>query len=240
MTIAVSLAKRFAPLLTVAFLATACSTAGSQDDPLEGYNRGMFKVNEAVDTVLFRPLALGYRTVTPDGLRWRIGNMSDNLYEPVSMVNSFLQGEFTSGMNNFWRFVINSTVGIAGMHDVAGSAGLTATREDFGQTLAVWGVGSGPYIVLPIFGPSNLRDTTGKLGDFFLDPMDYALEQDPGRDWTRYSIRAGQALVLREELLDPIDDIYSSSLDPYESFKSIYEQRREAEINNRRSDKPRL
>ena len=230
--------KNVLPLIAAIILAAGCST--KTDDPLETYNRGMFAVNEAVDTVLIRPIAKGYRYITPDAVRSRIGNVSDNLYEPVSMINAFLQGDFTQGMTNFWRFAINSTVGLAGMHDVAATAGLKPRREDFGQTLAVWGVGSGPYIVLPIFGPSNLRDTGGRVVDFFIDPVDYALEQDPGRDWTRYGVRAGQALVTRERLLDPIDDIYSSSLDPYASFRSIYEQHRNAEIKNLHSDKPAL
>lgn len=230
--------KKIASLLAVTFLFSACSTQNA-DDPLETYNRGMFRVNEAVDTVLIRPVAAGYHYVVPEGLRWRIGNASDNLYEPISMINAFLQGDFTGGMNNFWRFVINSTVGLAGMHDVAATAGIQGRREDFGQTLAVWGVGSGPYIVLPIMGPSNLRDTAGMAGDWVMDPMNYALRQD-GTDWTLMGVRAGQALVTRERYLDPIDDIYSSSLDPYASFKSIYEQRRDAEIKNRRTDKPEL
>lgn len=234
-----SVTKKLLPLAGAMLLMTACSATTNPDDPLEGYNRGMFKVNEGIDTVLLRPLAKGYHYVTPDALRWRIGNVSDNLYEPVSMVNSLLQGDFTQGVTTFWRFVINTTVGLGGMHDVAATAGLQQRREDFGQTLAVWGVGSGPYIVLPIFGPSDLRDTSGKVADWFLDPVNYALRQD-GTDWTLIGVRAGQGVVTRERLLDPIDDIYSSSLDPYASFKSIYEQRRDAEIKNRHSDKPKF
>lgn len=233
-------AKKSLVLMATLLLATACST--KPDDPLEGYNRGMFKVNEAIDTVLLRPIAKGYRYITPTPVRTRIGNMSDNLYEPISMVNSFLQGDFSQGMTNFWRFMINTTVGLGGMHDVAATAGLKPRREDFGQTLAVWGVGSGPYIVLPLFGPSNLRDTTGKVADWFMDPMNYVLRDVDDGDWdpTLYGVRAGQALVERERLLDPIDDIYSSSLDPYASFKSIYEQHRDAQIKNLHSDKPNL
>ncbi|MFZ4540723.1 MAG: MlaA family lipoprotein [Rickettsiales bacterium] len=230
--------KKLLPAAAMLLLVTACSTKNSAD-PLETYNRGMFAVNEAVDTVLIRPVAKGYRYVTPDAVRWRIGNVSDNLYEPISMVNSFLQGDFNQGMTNFWRFLINSTVGLGGMHDVAATAGLMPRKEDFGQTLAVWGVGSGPYIVLPIFGPSNLRDTSGMVADWFMDPVNYALRQD-GTDWTLYGVRAGQGIVARERYLDPIDDIYSSSLDPYASFKSIYEQHRAAQIKNVHSDKPEL
>jgi phospholipid-binding lipoprotein MlaA len=233
----ISVTKKLLPLLAMLVLSAGCST--KTDDPLETYNRGMFAVNEAVDTVLIRPIATGYRYIAPDAVRTRVGNVSDNLYEPVSMINAFLQGDFTQGMTSFWRFMINSTVGLAGMHDVAAVAGLQPRREDFGQTLAVWGVGSGPYIVLPIFGPSNLRDVGGKVADWFMDPVNYALRQD-GTDWTLYGVRGAQALVMRERYLDPIDDIYSSSLDPYASFRSIYEQRRAAEISNLHSDKPRF
>ena len=236
----ISAPKKILPLLAVLLLGTACST--KTDDPLETYNRGMFAVNEAVDTVLVRPVAKGYRYITPEAVRTRIGNASDNLYEPISMITAFLQGDFTQGMTNFWRFMINSTVGLGGMHDVASIAGLQPRREDFGQTLAVWGVGSGPYIVLPVFGPSNLRDLTGRVADYFIDPVNYALRaaDDTNFDWTLVGVRTGQALVTRERLLDPIDDIYSSSLDPYASFRSIYEQHREAEIKNLHSDKPKL
>ena len=216
-------------------MATGCSTKNA-DDPLETYNRGMFAVNRAVDTVLIRPVAKGYNYITPDAVRWRIGNMSDNLAEPLNMANSFLQGDFNGGMTSFWRFMINTTIGLGGMHDVAATAGLAEREEDFGQTLAVWGVGSGPYIVLPILGPSNLRDTGGKVGDWFMDPFNYALRQD-GTDWTLYGVRGGQALVARERLLDPIDDIYDSSVDPYASFKSVYEQHRESLIRNQRDSK---
>ncbi|MES2984227.1 MAG: VacJ family lipoprotein [Pseudomonadota bacterium] len=228
--------KKLLPLVATLLLATACSTKNAED-PLEPYNRGMFQFNQAVDSYLLRPVAKGYRYVTPDGIRSRIGNASDNLYEPVSMVNNFLQGDFTGGMNNFFRFMINSTIGLAGLNDVATSAGIPARQEDFGQTLAVWGVGSGPYIVLPLLGPSNLRDTGGMVGNWFLDPLTYAVDDT----WTMVGIRTGQAVIMRERLLDPIDDVYSSSLDPYASFRSIYNQRRAAQIKNlHSSNKPAL
>lgn len=230
-----SVLKRYLPLMAALVLVSACSTK-TNDDPLEGYNRGMFAVNEAVDTVLIEPVARGYRFIAPKPIRWRIGNMADNLGEPLSMMNAFLQGNFTQGMTNFWRFIINSTIGIAGMHDVAATAGLAAHEEDFGQTFAVWGAGSGPYIVLPILGPSNLRDTTGRIADWFADPINVAVNDHNTSLWLALS----EGLVTRERLIDPIDDIYASSLDPYASFKSIYEQRREAEINDIYTDKPKL
>lgn len=231
--------KKILPLVVMLALAAGCSTKNNPDDPLESYNRGMFAVNQQFDNYLFRPVAKGYRYITPQGVRNHIGNVSDNLYEPVSMVNNMLQGDFSGGMRNFFRFAINTTIGLAGINDVASTAGLYSTREDFGQTLAVWGVGSGPYLVLPLLGPSNLRDTGGMVADIWLDPLTYAFDQS-GFDWTLTGIYAGQALVERERYLDPIDDIYSSSLDPYASFKSIYEQRRAAEIANKYTDKPKL
>jgi phospholipid-binding lipoprotein MlaA len=237
----IDVTKKLIPLIAALMALGACSTA-TNDDPLEGYNRAMFSVNHGVDSYLIRPVAKGYRYVTPQAVRTRIGNMSDNLGEPISMVNAFLQGDFDQGMKNMFRFFINSTVGLAGMHDVAAEAGLEARSEDFGQTLAVWGVRSGPYIVLPLFGPSNARDLAGRGVDWFADPVNYALKDvdDGDGDWTLYGVRAGQALVTRERLLDPIDDIYATSLDPYASFKSIYEQRREAQIKNQKSSVPKL
>jgi phospholipid-binding lipoprotein MlaA len=218
-----------AAILTSALILSACATR--DEDPLEGYNRGMYQVNTFLDKGLFRPIAKGYRYITPNGVRSRIGNVSDNLREPVNMVNSFLQGDFDQGMVSFWRFVINTTVGIGGMNDVAASAGLKERREDFGQTLGAWGVGSGPYIVLPIIGPSNGRDTVGLVADWFTSPWTYALDEDE-RLW----LAAGQGLVERERLINPMDDIYETSLDPYATFRSVYGQYRDAAIANTRDN----
>ncbi len=221
--------------MSALLLATACSTKADDTDPLEVPNRAMFEVNHGLDTFLIKPIAQGYRYITPEIVRAHIGNVSDNLYEPVSSVNAFLQGDFQQGSRNLFRFLINSTVGLGGLNDVASEAGLPAHYEDFGQTLAVWGVESGPYIVLPLFGPSNLRDTTGIVADTFASPSTYVFNF-----WTNFGIDAGQALVERERLLDPVDDIYATSLDPYASFKSIYEQRRAADIENVKTAQPNL
>lgn len=220
----------FLPLVAALMVLGACST-GSKDDPLEGFNRVVFAGNQRVDTYFLRPVAKGYRYVTPDFVRTRIGNVSDNIQEPLNMIHAFLQGDVDQGFTTMFRFFINSTVGLAGMHDVASEAGLKPRVEDFGQTLAVWGVGSGPYIVLPILGPSNMRDAFGTVADWYADPVTYAFDQS-GTDWTLIGVRAGQALITRERLIDPIDDINATSLDPYASFKSIYEQRRATLISN--------
>jgi phospholipid-binding lipoprotein MlaA len=229
------LVTKLLPLLAVLMLASACSTC-SNEDPIEPFNRAVFKFNEAVDTVLLKPVAQGYRYITPQPIRNSVGNVFSNLTEPFSMANSFLQGDFTQGMTSFWRFVINSTIGLAGINDVASSAGIRQQREDLGQTFAVWGVGTGPYLILPILGPSNGRDAVGLVASWFTDPVNIAINDNS----TQIGLALGNALVIREQLLDPIDDIYSSSLDPYASFRSIYQQRRAAEIKNQRSDVPRL
>ena len=227
-----SFVKTFLPVLaTVLFAAQANAQTAADNDPLEPFNRTMFGFNHGVDTYFLRPIASGYRYVTPQVVRTHIGNVSDNLCEPVNTVNALLQGDVQQGMTSFWRFVINTTIGIGGLNDVATEAGLKHRSEDFGQTLAVWGVGSGPYIVLPLLGPSNLRDTGGRIGDIFADPLNYVT------DWEgAIAIDAGQAVVLRERFLEPIDELYSSSLDPYTSFRSVYEQRRQAQIANRYSE----
>lgn len=206
-------------------------------DPYESFNRSIFSFNQAADAYVFRPIAKGYRYITPSPIRNSIGHFSDNLGEPVNMVNSFLQGDFQRGMQSFWRFVINSSVGIGGLNDVAASAGIPAQEEDFGQTLPVWGVDSGPYLVLPLLGPSNFRDFGGYVTDIALDPKTYLLWND---GWAAFGVGAGQILVQRERLLDPIDDINQTSLDPYATFRSIYQQRRDAEIHNRSTDAPKL
>lgn len=222
--------KKLLPILAVLAVVSACST-GSKDDPYEGFNRVVFAGNQRVDTYFLRPVAKGYRYITPDAVRTRIGNVSDNLSEPVNMLNAFLQGNFSQGSRNFFRFLINSSVGLAGLHDVATEAGIPAHTEDFGQTLAVWGVDAGPYLVLPIFGPSNLRDAGGLVVDNLSSPLVYTTGLS-----INLGVGAGQTLVLRERLIDPIDDINATSLDPYASFKSVYEQRRAADIARQRTD----
>ena len=220
--------KKILPTLACALALVACATHDANNDPLEGFNRGVFAFNRGVDTYLIRPIAKTYRYVTPQGFRDHVGNVSDNLHEPLSMVSAFLEGDVQQGMVNFWRFAINTTIGLGGINDVATTAGLKARTEDVGQAFAVWGIGSGPYLVLPLLGPSNGRDAVGRVAGWFANPVTYAVDDG----WTSAGIAAGQALVERERLLDPIDDVYASSLDPYASFRSIYQQRRKAQIEN--------
>jgi phospholipid-binding lipoprotein MlaA len=213
--------------VVASLMLSACASA-PQEDPLESINRGVFKFNEVVDAILLKPVALGYRGITTPYMRDRVSGVAANLTEPVTVANALLQGDVDRSFTAFWRFIINSTVGMGGMFDVASTAGLTYRAEDFGQTLAVWGTGSGPYVVIPILGPSNARDVVGLVADYFTDPFHYTMEDNTDE----FFYGSAKGIVKRERLLDPIDDIYDSSLDPYTSFRSIYTQQREAEIRN--------
>lgn len=219
-----------AALLMSAITLTACDST-PEEDPLESVNRGVYAFNEVVDKNVIGPIAKGYRYITPDPVRERIGNFSDNLREPVSMLNALLQGDVEQGLTSFWRFAINTTIGFAGINDVASEAGLKERREDFGQTLGTYGAGNGPYIVLPLLGPSNGRDTIGMVVDWFTNPFNYVIDDNAGQ----IALAAGQGLVERERLIDPIDDIYETSLDPYVTFRSVYYQHRNAQIKNANS-----
>ncbi len=195
-------------------------------DPLESVNRGIFHFNYAVDRAVLRPAAMAYKYVVPEQLRTNAHNFIDNLFLPISAANSLLQGNFTEFANTTWRFVINSSLGFFGIADVASEAGLRANdEEDLGQTFAVWGVGSGPYIVLPILGPSNARDMTGRLGEWIVDP--YNIVFDDRGDWARGLARG---LDSRTNLDKVIEDIYTNSVDPYAAMRSFYHQRRVSDI----------
>lgn len=226
-----------APTAYAAENAASKTDVVSIEDPFETYNRYIFSFNQGADEYFLRPVASGYRYITPEPLRERLGHFSDNMNEPLSMVNSFFQGDFERGMKTFWRFIINSTFGIGGLNDVATSAGIPAQEEDFGQTLAVWGFGQGQYFVLPIFGPTSTRDGVGRIGDWLTDPVSWALINE---GFVQFGIGVGQGIIERERFLDQIDDINDSSLDPYVTYRSIYLQRRDAQIHNRNSAMPDL
>ncbi len=192
------------------------------NDPIEGFNRAMFQFNYAVDRAILRPTVWVYKTIVPEFARTGISSLLDNWYEPVNTVNALLQGKFTVAANSFWRFVINSSLGFLGFADVAAEAGLHQQKEDFGQTLGSWGVGSGPYLVLPIIGPSSVRDGSGMLADIFTDPSTYLMTE---RDlWWRAGVKGFDARYRSDHLLD---EIYQS-VDPYATMRSLYTQRRAA------------
>ncbi len=204
-------------------------------DPFEGTNRTILSINEDIDKAVLEPVARGYRYVAPKPVRSSVRNFLRNLKSPVIMGNELLQGDFTGLANATGRLIINTLLGVGGLFDVADMGGIPYQPEDFGQTLATWGVGNGPYFVVPLLGPSTLRDGTGLLVDSFLDPVRiYMFNND--LEWLHYT-RVGVGIIdQREELLDVIDDLRRNSFDYYAALRSAYYQRRQALVNDMGAD----
>lgn len=202
-------------------------------DPLEGFNRTMFKVNQVLDQIIFKPLATVYRGVVPELARKGVDNFLTNLNQPVVLANSLLQGDVTNAGHTFGKLLTNTLFG-AGLFDVAASAGVHNRNEDFGQTLGVWGVDSGPYLVLPIIGPSSGRDFVGRGVDMLIDPIN-----NPWSGWREdgwvYARSGAEGLNFRSENYDIINNLYDNSVDPYSAFRSQYLQFRQAAVENRKS-----
>lgn len=210
-------------------LAAPAAASEGVSDPLEPVNRVVFELNELVDVILLGPVAEAYGEL-PDPLRTGVRNVLDNLRAPVTFVNDLLQGEGDRAGTTLARFLINSTLGMFGLFDLASQLGHPPHREDFGQTLAVWGLGDGPFLMLPLLGPSNLRDLGGLAVDqLALDPWNSLAGAD------LRAARAGSEAVDTRHRLDPvIRDLRRNSLDPYATLRSAYGQRRAAEIRNGR------
>lgn len=203
-------------------------------DPFEGFNRAVFGFNNGVDRILIEPLARGYRAVTPGFVRTGVTNALHNLRSPVIFANDVLQGSPSRAGTTAGRFVVNSTIGLVGLIDVGAQIGLPRHSEDFGQTLAVWGAGPGPYLVLPLLGPSTLRDALGRPIDAAFDPFNYLDGQDI--DAVRGG-RVGLTVVsAREQAIEAVDALRRTSIDPYVSLRSIYAQAREGDIRNGAQD----
>ena len=222
--------------LVLAVALTTPTFAAAQEaegDPWEGLNRGLFAVHEDVDQAVVEPVARGYRAITPSPVRGGLRNFLRNLRSPVIFVNDVLQGELARAGTTAARFGLNTTIGVGGVLDPATSMGLERHDEDFGQTLAGWGVDSGPYLFIPLMGPSNVRDTLGRLVDTAIDPLTWA----EGEDADEFRIGRGvfTALSAREQLLEPVDDVRANSLDPYASFRGSYTQLRDSAIQNGRT-----
>lgn len=234
--------SRFSKFTIVAAMALslgACSTTSSGDadmsevyDPMEGVNRGIFAFNDALDTILFEPVAMGYRFVAPQPVRTGVRNFLRNLKSPTQIANQTLQGDLGGAANDVGRFVVNSTVGVLGLVDVAAMIGLPYEQEDFGQTLGVWGLGHGPYMVLPLMGPSSLRDASGMLVDGYADPLRIYLYNTNQEEW-HYARIAATAISTREELLDVLEDLQKNSFDYYAAMRSAYIQRRAALVKDK-------
>jgi phospholipid-binding lipoprotein MlaA len=194
-------------------------------DPWEGFNRAIFKFNDAIDRWCLKPVAKGYRFVTPDLLERGVSNVFSNIGEVPSTLNGVLQGNVKGAAHDTGRFLVNSTLGIAGIFDVAKHMKLPADdKEDFGQTLAVWGVGEGNYLVLPFLGPSTVRDGFAKPVDWYTDPTTY-IKHEP----TRWQVRGVSIIDLRASLLSLEENITG---DKYTFIRDVYLDRRNYLINN--------
>jgi phospholipid-binding lipoprotein MlaA len=204
------------------------------NDPNEKQNRAMFKTNQWLDRNVVYPSAVGYAAVVPAKVRDRVHDVLMNLDLPLTFVNDVLQAEPDRAGDSFQRFVINSTVGVGGLWDVASKVGIPNHSEDFGQTLAVWGVPDGAYLMLPMFGPSNPRDATGIVVDFFIDPFTYVRMKQ--HIWWQAARTYGSYLDLRARNLNTLTGIERGSVDYYASVRSLYRQSRKDAIANGRAD----
>ncbi len=205
----------------------------SDVDPWESVNRVVFDFNQGVDYILLEPAAEAYDYVLPEFARNHVHNAIVNLNDPISAVNLVLQGRFEDAGITTLRFFTNSTAGIGGLFEITDSQN-EDQQADFGQTLGSWGVGPGPYVVLPIFGPSSVRDTTGRVFDSFADPVNIYVSADNVRFADPYYFYIGRAgltaIDTRSQLSKPIDDLKRNSFDFYATIRSVYMQRRAAKI----------
>jgi phospholipid-binding lipoprotein MlaA len=194
-------------------------------DPWQGWNRAMFNFNDRIDRWFLKPVAKGYKAVTPDPIEAGVSNIFSNIGEVPNVINGALQGDFKGAGYDTSRFLVNSTLGLGGLLDVAKHMNLPAdTPEDFGQTLAAWGVGQGPYLVLPLLGPSTLRDTFSKPVDWYTDPTTYI-----DHDRTEITLKALSILDARAGLLELEKNITG---DRYVFIRDVYLQRRAYLIQN--------
>jgi len=212
-------------LLALAVSASASVAANSEQDPWEGFNRAMFGFNDTVDGYILKPLSQGYKAVTPDPVESGVSNVFSNLGEVGNVVNDLLQFKLGQAGKDTGRFLINSTIGLAGIFDVASEMGIEANQgEDFGQTLAAWGLQPGPYLVLPLFGPTTVRDGIALPVDSYLNPISH-VDHVPSRN-TAYGV---ELIDTRAELLQ-VEELISG--DRYTFIRDVYLQRREQLVND--------
>lgn len=214
---------RLTALLSMLALLSGCaSTYNNPQDPYERYNRAMHKFNDTLDKAVIKPVAQGYDAVVPDPISWGISNFFSNLNEITVIINDLLQGKFEQAAHDAGRFALNSTVGVLGIFDVAGHAGHKRNNEDFGQTLGVWGAEPGAYIVLPLFGPRNVRDSFGLVADMFTDPVMYVEGDD-----ARAALAATRLIDTRASYLKASKVISEATDDEYAYIRDAYLQRRQ-------------
>ncbi len=230
-------------LLGGAFSLSACAGKDGESytdsslgihDPMEETNRAILKFNDTADKVILEPVARGYRKVTLGGIRTVVSNFLRNLQSPIIIGNELLQGDIKGAGNATARVIINTLAGFGGILDLAEQGGIEHQPEDFGQTLAKWGMGDGMYVMLPLLGPSNLRDATGSLVDSYADPLRIYLFNIDEKHLHYNRLGAG-IVSKREELIDVIDDLRRNSFDYYAAVRSAYYQHRQSLINDQSS-----
>ena len=245
-----SVSPLFRPLIALLVLSCAACTAKPPasdaealaeyrelNDPLEPTNRFFYRITDKLDTYVLRPVAVAYRDTVPERARRSVHNALVNLATPAQFANDVLQAKPRKAGDSMMRFVINSTAGVGGLFDVATGLGYPDHENDFGKTLALWGVvDGGPYLFLPVIGPSNPRDAVGYGAQTALDPITWA---SFGGKTTLDLSRLGVGLLdTRARLIDQVDSIKRGALDPYATFRSLYRQNRADEINKAREDRP--
>ena len=229
-------------VLSVVFLTnTNADEKYTANECFEKFSRGTLKFNQAFDKAIFKPIAKGYR-VLPQPIRTGTNNFVSNLRSLLTFSNNVLQGDFKSAGNTAGRFAINTTVGILGVFDPASKMGFEKkSREDFGQTLGVWGSGTGCYFVLPILGPTTTRDAVGLIGNVFIDPVyhlthnsetDIVVGNENLSEHNYYYYRGTDAVDFRSKNIESFDSLEENSIDFYASLKSLYLQNRQQRILN--------
>jgi phospholipid-binding lipoprotein MlaA len=204
-------------LLIASLLLAGCAGAHNPNDPLEPLNRGIYRFNDALDKAVLKPAAKGYIAVMPTTGKVMVSNFFSNMDDILITVNDLLQFKLVQGASDGMRFIVNSTIGVFGLIDVASAGGLKKHDEDLGQTLGKWGVGNGPYLVIPIVGPSTLRDGVAFYFDLYLDPMYYIKDMS-----TRNQAYLVQKITRRADLLDQEKVLDEALIDRYEFMRDVY------------------
>jgi phospholipid-binding lipoprotein MlaA len=228
--------KRAWAFIMVLLALGGCATPPDADprDPWEGFNRGVYRFNEVVDENVAKPVATAYRDALPAGVRERVRNFFANIDDVFIGVNNALQGKFPEALDDFGRVVFNSTFGLLGIHDVASDMGIEKHNEDFGQTFGWWGAGPGPYLVLPFWGSSTVRDGAGFVADSYADPLFAVRPID-----VRNSLALLRVTGLRADLLDASRILEQAALDKYVFQRDAYLQRRRSLVYDGRPPRER-
>lgn len=213
--------------LALAVCTASLAAAEEVSDPIEPVNRGIFWFNDQADIYVLEPTAQGWDYVLPDRMQTAVGNFFDNVRFPVIMINNLLQGKFIAASSDVGRFVVNTTIGVVGFFDPATDYGLERHDEDFGQTLGYWGIPPGPYLVAPLFGPTNVRDGVGRIADTFtaIYPVFAAIQYTIGAT-------AVNTINFRSQVLDEVQEAKEASLDYYVFVRNAYDQRRRTLIRD--------